>query len=70
MKKKILIQRIAASDPTSPVTQSYGDMLHKNCEMVKEKDTEITIRLLKRGLNSLSEFAYSYLHYLNDREVF
>lgn len=70
MKKKILIQRIAASDPQADSTKIYGDLLLKNAEMVKEEDTEITLRLLKRGLNSLNEFAFSNLHYLNDREVF
>jgi Asp/Glu/hydantoin racemase len=67
MRKKILVQRISASNPTS---KTYEAMLIKNCEMVKENSTEITVRLLKRGLNKLDEFAYSYLHYLNDREVF
>lgn len=70
MKKKILIQRIAASDPKAPATIAYGELMRKNAEMVKEKDTEVTLRLLRRGLNSLTEFAYSNLHYLNDREVF
>ncbi|MBU4564928.1 MAG: aspartate/glutamate racemase family protein [Proteobacteria bacterium] len=70
MKKKILIQRIAASDPQAAGTKIYGDLLMKNAGMVKEDDTEITLRLLKRGLNSLNEFAFSHLHYLNDREVF
>ncbi|MBW1792307.1 MAG: hypothetical protein JRJ14_08655, partial [Deltaproteobacteria bacterium] len=70
MNKKILIQRIAASDPNAPGTIAYGELIQKNATMVKEKDTEITMRLLKRGLNSLNEFAYSHLHYLNDREVF
>lgn len=70
MKKRILIQRIAASDPNAPGTIAYGELIYKNSQMVKEKDTEISLRLLKRGLNSLHEFAYSHLHYMNDREVF
>jgi Asp/Glu/hydantoin racemase len=70
VKKKILIQRIAASDPASVMTKRYENLLLKNVKMVKEEDTQVTLRLLKRGLNKLSEFAYSYLHYLNDREVF
>ncbi|MDX9821376.1 MAG: aspartate/glutamate racemase family protein [Syntrophales bacterium] len=70
MKKKILIQRIAASNPEAQTTKTYEALLRKNCELVKDGDTEITIRLLRRGLNRLQEFAYSHLHYLNDREVF
>lgn len=68
--KKILIQRIAASDPKASGTITYGELMNKNAEMVKDKDTEVSLRLLKRGLTSVTEFAYSYLHYLNDREVF
>jgi allantoin racemase len=70
MAKKILIQRISASDPTSPATKAYENMLIRNCNLIKGSDTEITLRLLRRGLNNLNEFAYSHLHYLNDREVF
>jgi allantoin racemase len=70
MKKKILIQRIAASNPESQATKTYEELLRRNCNLAKNHDTEITIRLLRRGLNRLQEFAYSHLHYLNDREVF
>ncbi len=70
MKKKILIQRISASDPESQATKTYEELLRRNCNLAKNHDTEIVIRLLRRGLNRLQEFAYSHLHYLNDREVF
>lgn len=70
MKKRILIQRIAASNPESQTTKTYEKLLRQNCNLAKNQDTEITIRLLRRGLNRLEEFAYSHLHFLNDREVF
>jgi Asp/Glu/hydantoin racemase len=70
MKKRILIQRISASNPESEAARTYDRFLRRNCESCKNADTEISTRLLRRGLNRLGEFAYSYLHYLNDREVF
>lgn len=70
MKKRILIQRIAASNPQSEASRTYERLLRSNCDSCKNTDTEISTRLLRRGLNRLGEFAYSYLHYLNDREVF
>jgi allantoin racemase len=70
MKKRILIQRISASNPESPASKMYESLLIRNCSLAKTPDTEITIRLLRSGLNRLHEFAYSHLHYLNDREVF
>ena len=70
MTKRILIQRIAASNPQSEAAKAYDRLLRLNCDTCRNKDTEISTRLLRRGLDRLGEFAYSYLHYMNDREVF
>ena len=70
MSTKLLIQRVVAGDSSSPRFQIYLSLLQKVIEQTKSKDTEVIIRYLKKGMTDLREFAYSCLHYINDREVF
>jgi len=69
MGTKLLIQRVSAGDPSSPHSQTYLSLLKKVIELVKDKDTEIRIRLLKKGMTDPNAFSYSFLHFINDREV-
>jgi Asp/Glu/hydantoin racemase len=69
MGTRLLIQRVTAGDPSSPHSQAYLSLLKKVIERVKDKDTEVRIRLLKKGMTDPNAFPYSFLHFINDREV-
>jgi len=66
---KLLIQRVSAGDPSSPHSQAYVSLLRKVIALVKGEDTEVKIRQLKKGLTDANAFPYSFLHFINDREV-
>jgi len=69
MGTKLLVQRDMGGDPESPSFQAYISLLKKAIEKVKNRDTEVRFRILKKGLTNLKEICYSYLHFINDREV-
>jgi Asp/Glu/hydantoin racemase len=44
-------------------------LLKRVVELVKDKDTEVKIRFLKKGMTDPNAFPFSFLHFINDREV-
>jgi len=48
----------------------YADVLGRNIDLVKQKDTEVTFRIPRKGLTGLEAFSYSHLHHLTDPETF
>ncbi len=69
MGTKLLIQRVSEWDPSSPRSKIYLSLLKRVVELVKDKDTEVKIRFLKKGMTDPNAFPYSFLHFINDREV-
>ncbi len=69
MGTKLLIQRVSAGDPNSPHSQTYVSLIRRIVGSVKGKETEVKIRQLKKGLTDADAFPYSFLHFINDREV-
>jgi len=69
MSTKLLIQRVSAGDPRSPHSQAYVSLIKQVVGRVKNRDTDVRIRQLKKGLTDANAFPYSFLHFINDREV-
>lgn len=47
----------------------WADLMRRNMDLVKQKDTELTFRFPRWGLTGFPPFFYNYLHHLADREV-
>ena len=65
----VVLQAVAAKD-NSVDNKRAADLMRRNMNLVKQKDTELTFRIPRRGITGLESFFYTYIHHLNDGEAF
>lgn len=65
----VVLQAVAAKD-NSVDNKRAADLMRRNMNLVKQRDTELTFRIPRRGITGLESFFYTYIHHLNDEEAF
>ena len=66
---KIAFQQVMASEEGDKWVINFNQVLRKNIDLVKSKDTEVVFQTLKRGINRFEAMAFSYLNLLEAREI-
>ena len=66
---KIAFQQVMASEVGDKWVTNYNNMLRKNIDLVRSKDTEVIFQTLKRGINRFEAMFFSYLNLLGYREI-
>ncbi|MBA7656180.1 Hydantoin racemase [subsurface metagenome] len=70
---RIAVVQVTASEEKSEGGQFckvWADLMRRNIDLVKQKDTEVTFLFPRWGLTGLDAFFHTYLHRLNDSETF
>ncbi|MBA7501212.1 hypothetical protein ES704_03974 [subsurface metagenome] len=67
-----LISVIAAEENSEggQFCKAWADLVRRNIDLVKQKDTEATFLFPRWGLTGFDAFFHTYLHHLNDSETF
>jgi allantoin racemase len=70
---KIIVVQVLAVEEDSEGGQfckKWADLMRRNMDLVKQKDTELTFRFPTWGSRGLDAFLFSHLHHLNDKSTF
>jgi Asp/Glu/hydantoin racemase len=70
---KIVVVQVIAAEENSEGGQfckKWADLMRKNMDLVKQKDTELTFRFPRWGCSGFDAFFFNYLHHLNDQSTF
>jgi allantoin racemase len=70
--KVIVVQVIAAEEKSEggDFCKGWAQLMRKNMDLVKNKDTELTFRFPSWGSQGLDAFLFSHIHHLNDKSTF
>jgi allantoin racemase len=70
--KVIVVQVIAAEENSEggQFCKKWADLMRRNMDLVKQKDTEFTFRFPTWGSRGLDAFFFSHIHHLNDKSTF
>lgn len=70
---RICVVQVTAAEENSEggkFCKVSADVMRRNMNLVKQKDTELTFRFPRWGLTEMESFFYSHLHHLNDKSTF
>jgi len=66
---RIAYQQVMASEAGDEWVTNFNQVLRKNVDLVRSKDTEVVFQTLKRGITRFEAMYYSYLNFLEYREI-
>ena len=66
---KIAFQQVMGSEVGDKWVTNYNQVLRKNIDLARSKDTEVVFQTLKRGISRFEAMYYSYLNLLEYREI-
>jgi allantoin racemase len=66
---KLAFQQVMGSEVGDKWVTNYNQVLRKNIDLVRSKDTEVVFQTLKRGINRFEAMYFSYLNLLEYREI-